>query len=103
MCKRFKPYYSSLLILFLSPLGSAMNAIENGTADMDFRYRYETVDQDNIANTAHASTLRSRFNYTTAAQSGLQAQFEIGRLTTSRPYSLSRISAITSGFSRLTV
>lgn len=81
MCKRFKPYYSSLLILFLSPLGSAMDAIENGTADMDFRYRYETVDQDNIANTAHASTLRSRFNYTTAVQSGLQAQIEIDNVT----------------------
>ena len=77
MSKNSKLYYSSLLIPFFSLPSFAIDAIENGSANLDFRYRYETVDQDNIANTAHASTLRSRFNFTTAVQSDFQAQIEV--------------------------
>lgn len=81
MSKNSKLYYSSLLIPFFSLPSFAMEAIENGSASLDFRYRYETVVQDNIGNTAHASTLRSRFNYTSAVQSDLQAQIEIDSVT----------------------
>lgn len=77
MSKSSKLYYFSLLLPFFSLPSFAIDAIENGSASVDFRYRYETVDQDNIANTAHASTLRSRFNFTTAVQSDFQAQIEV--------------------------
>jgi hypothetical protein len=77
MSKSSKLYYSSLLLPFFSLPSFAIDAIEKGSASVDFRYRYETVDQDNIANTAHASTLRSRFNFTTAVQSDFQSQIEV--------------------------
>ncbi|MGB5352582.1 MAG: alginate export family protein [Woeseia sp.] len=40
-------------------------AISSGDAGVDLRYRFEHVDQDNIAKTASASTLRLRLNYAT--------------------------------------
>ena len=81
MSKCLNLYYSSLLIPFFSLPCLAIDGIEKGSASLDFRYRYETVDQANIANTAHASTLRTRFNYTSAVQADLQAQIEIDNVT----------------------
>lgn len=40
-------------------------ALTSGKAHLLFRYRYEFVDQDGIAEDANASTLRTRLNYTT--------------------------------------
>ena len=45
---------------------SAEDSIENlfteGTVDLSFRYRFETVDQDGLSDEARASTLRSRLS-----------------------------------------
>lgn len=41
------------------------------------RYRYEWVDQDGLANTAKASTLRNRLGVTSGELSGLSAKIEI--------------------------
>ena len=35
----------------------------DGKLNLDFRYKYEFVDQDGFANDAHASTLRTRLAY----------------------------------------
>jgi len=39
------------------------NAFESGSFDLNFRYRYEFVDQDSVMRDANASTLRTRLAY----------------------------------------
>ncbi|MBT8061510.1 MAG: alginate export family protein [Xanthomonadales bacterium] len=50
---------------------SISEAISEGKAKLDFRYRLEWVDQDPFAEDATASTLRARVNYTTADYQGV--------------------------------
>jgi hypothetical protein len=59
-----------------------MDAISSGTPSVDLRYRYETVDQTGIADTAQASTLRTRLGYTTAPFNGLKAMVEFESIVT---------------------
>jgi len=42
-------------------------AITSGDANLNFRQRYEYVDQDSFSEDAHASTLRIRLNYATSS------------------------------------
>ena len=56
------------------PQSSLITALNNGELDLSFRYRYENIDQQGIPNQAHASTLRSRFRYT----SGAYHRFKLG-------------------------
>ena len=59
-----------------------MDAVRGGTPNLDLRYRYETVDQDGIADTAQASTLRTRMGYTTAAFHGASVLVEFENVST---------------------
>jgi len=52
------------------------DAVRSGAASLDLRYRYETVDQTGIADSARASTLRARLGYTSAAFHGVKAMVE---------------------------
>ena len=45
--------------------GSLAEAISGGKAQFEFRYRFEHVDQDGVAEKAKASTLKSRINFET--------------------------------------
>ena len=56
-------------------------ALKGGEVKIQFRYRYEDVDQDNALENANASTLKSRLNYTSAVFSGLQAQVEVDNVS----------------------
>ncbi len=57
--------------------GSPAEAISEGDAKLNFRLRYEDVDQGAPVNRdGDALTLRSRVTYTTAAFNGFTAQFE---------------------------
>ena len=47
-----------------------------GKAYLNFRYRYEYVDQDGISEQANASTLRSRLGFKTAEYEGFMAHLE---------------------------
>jgi hypothetical protein len=47
-----------------------------GTANIDLRYRYENVDQDDMHRTASANTLRSRLTLGTAAWHGVSGLIE---------------------------
>jgi len=61
---------------------SIAEAISNGDAKLNFRLRYEDVDQNlPVDKTGNALTLRSRITYTTESLSGLSAQFEIDNIT----------------------
>ena len=42
------------------------DSLTQGKVNIDLRYRYEWVEQDNLADNANANTLRLRFGYTTA-------------------------------------
>lgn len=53
-----------------------IQSVKDGKADLSFRYRYEMVDQDGVANNGNASTLLTRLNYTTASVNGFSAMVE---------------------------
>src|SRR5690606_38738573 len=55
---------------------SVAKMVSEGTANLNLRYRYETVDQDNALEDARASTLRSRLTLKTATVSGFTALLE---------------------------
>jgi hypothetical protein len=57
--------------------GTLLDAVRKGELKLQFRYRYENVDQDNALEEADASTLKSRISYTTQALAGWQAQVEV--------------------------
>lgn len=50
--------------------------LDEGDAYINLNYRYEYVDQDGVANQAHASTLRSVLGYKTGAWGGFTGQVE---------------------------
>jgi len=52
-----------------------------GKAGVAFRYRFEYVDQDNLPETAEASTLRGRLNFKTADWKGFGAFAEFDYVT----------------------
>jgi hypothetical protein len=58
---------------FASSFGSA---IDDGTLDVNFRYRAESVDQDNALNNALANTLKSRITIKTGSVAGLSLLVE---------------------------
>lgn len=60
---------------------SFYDAITGGKAHLDFRYRFETVDQEPFSKDANASTLRSRVNYQTADWKGLSAFVEADNIS----------------------
>ncbi len=51
-------------------------AISDGKAGLDLRYRFETVDQDGASNDATASTLKTRLNYATGDYNDFSAFIE---------------------------
>lgn len=51
--------------------------LAGGATSLDLRYRYEQVDQQNLPETAGASTVRTRLGYATAELSGLSAYIEM--------------------------
>lgn len=57
------------------------NMLSQGKASGVLRYRYEHVDQEGIAEKAHASTLLTRINYTTGALNGIKALLEVDNVT----------------------
>jgi hypothetical protein len=60
---------------------SLSTAVSDGKASLDFRYRFENVDQDGIKKDATANTLRSRITLETAPLSGFSALIEIDDVT----------------------
>ncbi len=62
--------------------GNALEeAIGGGSAKLDFRYRYESVEQDGFEKRAQASLLRSRLTLSTAPVGGFSALFEVDNVT----------------------
>ena len=59
-----------------SLLDDISKAIADGKSSMNFRYRFEGVDQQGKSKEAGASTLRSRYTFTSAATSGFKLGIE---------------------------
>lgn len=57
------------------------SAVSEGSAKLDFRYRFEGVDQGGVDEEAEASTLRTRLTLTTAPVSGFTGQLEFDNVT----------------------
>lgn len=55
---------------------SLVEAFQQGTVHLGFRYRYEYVDQDGIDDNAYASTLRTVLNFRTAPLRGFDLFIE---------------------------
>ncbi|MFT4799470.1 MAG: hypothetical protein ACJAYE_002771 [Candidatus Azotimanducaceae bacterium] len=71
------------LVIFLAGLTSGVsvsaldvNEFTDGKAALNFRYRYEDVGQDGIAENASASTLRSRLTWMSNESDGFSLGFE---------------------------
>lgn len=60
---------------------SIEEAFANGEGHVNFRYRFENVDQDGFNNDAHASTLRTRLNYRTDTWDGISFFVEADDIT----------------------
>ena len=59
--------------------------VSKGTAAVDFRYRYETVDEDSFDDNAKGGTLRSRLTLTTATLQGFSSQLEADNVSNVGP------------------
>jgi len=59
--------------------------VSKGTAAADFRYRYETVDEDGYSKDAKGGTLRSRITLTTASLMGFSGQLEADNVSNVGP------------------
>lgn len=57
--------------------GTVADAVKSGTVNLDLRYRYEEVEQDNALEDAEASTLKSRLTYTSGKYNNFQMQVEV--------------------------
>lgn len=53
-----------------------MEAFTDGKLNVEFRYRYEDVNQEGINGDAYANTLRTRLRYTTATWNGFSSLVE---------------------------
>jgi len=60
-------------------------AVEEGKVSLDFRYRFETVDQDGIDEEAEASTMRSRITLQSGKIGGFQGLIEADNVTSVGP------------------
>lgn len=79
-------YVTAAAAMLLTPLTSASDsiadAIKAGEAHLDFRLRYEDVDQENPANKGgEALTLKTRLNYKTGAFNGLTSFIEVDNVS----------------------
>ena len=61
------------------------NLISGGSAALNFRYRFESVDQDGFDEDAEASLLRSRLTLTSGRYKGFSAQLEVDDVTAIGP------------------
>lgn len=70
----------SAIAMAMSPAGvqadTLAKAFQEAKASLDFRLRYENVQQDNVLDDADALTLRTRLNYTTGSANGFSAVIE---------------------------
>lgn len=57
------------------------SAIKWGTTAVQLRYRYEYVDQEGVKNKANASTLKSRFTWTSGTVNGFKGLFEVDNVS----------------------
>ena len=74
------PLLGSVMVMGALPVqaesASLVEAIQAGKADIDLRYRFEQVRQDNQDRNANASTLRTRLNYATGSYQRLSTFIE---------------------------
>jgi hypothetical protein len=64
------------------------SALMGGKVSLDFRYRFENVDQDGFDRDAYASTLRTRLGYQTAEWNGLSAMLQAANVLVLGQYAL---------------
>lgn len=60
---------------------SVTDMLSDGTVKLNFRYRYEIVDQDGIDEEAAASTLKTRLSWKSAMYNGFGAGIEMDNVT----------------------
>lgn len=65
----------------IEPVTSIAEAFASGKAKLNFRYRYEFVDQNGVPRNANASTLRSRLSWTSGAFNGFSWGAEADHVT----------------------
>lgn len=64
-----------------SAIETVANAVKEGKTSIMLRYRYETVDQDGIAEDATASTLKTRLTWQSGKAGNFSAKIEVDDVT----------------------
>ena len=72
---------SAFSLPVLASTDELRQALDQSKVNTNFRYRIESVDQDNLSKDALASTLRSRLSVQTGAYSGFSAFVELDNVT----------------------
>lgn len=72
---------SSVLFPLSAMAGDLSEFVTGGKAAVNLRYRYENVDQDNLSDEANASTLLSRFTWTSGVASGFSGLIEVDNVS----------------------
>lgn len=67
--------------LALEPVTQIKQAVTDSSLNVNFRYRFEDVDQENFAKNALASTLKSRVTLQTGKLKGISALLEVDNVT----------------------
>jgi hypothetical protein len=67
--------------VFAEDVNSFSDAITKGKGSLNFRYRFENVDQDGLNKDANASTLRTRINFKSASYLGWYTELEADNIT----------------------
>lgn len=62
-------------------LSGLKKAVTDGKVNLNFRYRYEHVDQDGIDDTANASTLKTRLTWKSGDYKGFFTKVEVDNVT----------------------
>lgn len=89
MMENYKSIFTGLLVMGCAAsswgedgiTSSLAQAVKSGTVALDFRYRFEGVDQDGISKDAKASTLRSRITATSGSLHGFTVLGEIDNIS----------------------
>lgn len=68
--------WSPMAAMAADPLANLPFNIAGGTPNLDARLRYESVDQENMADDAEALTIRARLGYTTGKWNDIDGQLE---------------------------
>jgi len=99
MKKKYRLFVATMLTAGLLPPAIASESaletlLKEGKTSVDFRYRYEGVDQENLDKSANANTLRTRLTFESGTVNNFSFKLE---MDDSRPVASEKFNSTTNG------